>query len=111
LGGRGDVRQKECGEVIVGRAFNILRQGLAEPCQPRGERSTAGNFLRYLPGQGGGNLTRKDCALPLQSNRHSYDKPLTCSITVKVLDFLGNDTSQTFVVVVKQVKHDAVRAL
>ena len=32
---------------------------------------------------------QKDCALPLQSDRHPYDKPGTWGITVKVLDILG----------------------
>jgi len=35
----------------------------------------------------------------------------TCAITVTVLDIFGNDTLQTFEVVVKQGEHDAVRAL
>ena len=42
--------------------------------------------------------TRKDRALPLQSDRHTYDKPGTYTIMVKVIDIFGNDTSQTFVV-------------
>jgi hypothetical protein len=63
------------------------------------------------PGRYGGNLTRKDCALPLQSDRHPYDKPGTWGITVKVIDIFGNDTSQTFEVDVKKLEHDAVRVL
>ena len=41
---------------------------------------------------------RKDCALPLQSDRHPYDKPGTYAIMVKISDIFGNDASQTFVV-------------
>jgi adenine-specific DNA-methyltransferase len=45
--------------------------------------------------------TWKDRALPLQSDRHPYDKPGTYTIMVKVIDIFGNDTSQTFEVDVK----------
>lgn len=40
--------------------------------------------------------TRKDRRLPLSSDSHTYDKPGTYTIMVKVVDIFGNDTSQTF---------------
>jgi hypothetical protein len=68
---------------------------------PAARRSAAADSLRHLPGQVGGSCTRKDCALPLQSDRRPYDKPGTWGITVKVIDTFGNDTSQMVVVQVQ----------
>ena len=45
--------------------------------------------------------TRKDRALPSQSDRHPYDKPGTWGLTVKIIDIFGSDTSQTFVMQVQ----------
>ena len=53
----------------------------------------------------------KDCALPLQSDRHPYDKPGTYAIMVKFSDIFGNDTWQASAAVVKQVEHDAMWVL
>ncbi len=40
--------------------------------------------------------TRKNRTLPLQSDHHTYEKPGTYTIMVKVIDIFGNDTSQAF---------------
>jgi len=40
--------------------------------------------------------TRKERKLPLSSDEHTYEKPGTYTIMVKVIDIFGNDTSQTF---------------
>ena len=40
--------------------------------------------------------TRKNRKLPLTSDEHTYEKPGTYTIMVKVIDIFGNDTSQTF---------------
>ncbi len=40
--------------------------------------------------------TRKERKLPLTSDEHTYEKPSTYTIMVKVVDIFGNDTSQTF---------------
>lgn len=44
--------------------------------------------------------TRKNRKLPLTSDEHTYEKPGTYTIMVKVIDIFGNDTSQTFEVVI-----------
>ena len=45
--------------------------------------------------------TRKDRLLPLTSDPHTYTKRGKHRILVKVIDILGNDTSQVFEVEVK----------
>lgn len=45
--------------------------------------------------------TRRERALPLASDLHTYDKPGKYRILVKVIDIFGNDTSQAFSVEVK----------
>lgn len=40
--------------------------------------------------------TRKERKLPLTSDPHTYEKPGTYRILVKVIDIFGNDTSQAF---------------
>jgi len=40
--------------------------------------------------------TRKNRKLPLISDEHTYEKPGTYTIMIKVVDIFGNDTSQTF---------------
>jgi hypothetical protein len=40
--------------------------------------------------------TRKARKLELTSDKHTYDKPGTYTILVKVIDVFGNDTSQAF---------------
>jgi len=44
--------------------------------------------------------TRKERKLPLVSDLHTYEKPSSYTIMVKVIDIFGNDTSQTFEVTV-----------
>lgn len=44
--------------------------------------------------------TRKERKLPLVCDLHTYEKPGTYTIMVKVIDIFGNDTSQTFKVTV-----------
>jgi len=45
--------------------------------------------------------TRKERTLPLESDAHTYEKPGTYRILVKVIDIFGNDTTQAFSVTVK----------
>jgi hypothetical protein len=45
--------------------------------------------------------TRKERKLALGSDAHSYEKPGTFTVMVKVIDIFGNDTSQAFKVEVK----------
>jgi hypothetical protein len=45
--------------------------------------------------------TRKDRALPLTCDAHTYEKAGKYRILVKVIDIFGNDTSQAFDVEVK----------
>jgi len=45
--------------------------------------------------------TRKERKLPLESDPHTYEKPGTYRVLVKVIDIFGNDTSQAHTVEVK----------
>ncbi|MBC7238577.1 MAG: PKD domain-containing protein, partial [Chloroflexi bacterium] len=45
--------------------------------------------------------TRKERKLPLASDPHTYEKPGTYRVLVKVVDIFGNDTSQAYDVEVK----------
>lgn len=45
--------------------------------------------------------TRKERALPLTGDPHSYGKAGKCRILVKVIDVFGHDSSQAFDVEVK----------
>jgi DNA modification methylase len=45
--------------------------------------------------------TRKERALPLKSDPHTYPRPGKYTIVVKVIDIFGNDTTQAFVHEVK----------
>jgi len=45
--------------------------------------------------------TKKDRALALKSDAHTYEKPGKYTVMVKVVDIFGNDTSQAFEVEVK----------
>jgi hypothetical protein len=40
--------------------------------------------------------TRKERALPLKSDLHTYQKPGKYTVVVKVIDIFGNDTTQAF---------------
>lgn len=45
--------------------------------------------------------TRKERKLPLLSDPHSYERPGTYQVLVKVIDIFGNDTSQSFQIEVR----------